>query len=338
MGEDIKISIIVPVYNVKEYLRECLESLVNQSFENYEIIIINDGSTDGSDLICQKYKERYENIRYYSQSNKGQSAARNLGVRKSKGEYILFVDSYDYIVKDACRVLYKSAIKYDVDIVIGDILNEKEKILNDKSFRMIPHENQKISVVQYCEEAFEYNVYDIVPWIRLVKKQYLQENKIGFLEGCYYEDHEYSMRIFTADKGSVLKIRYPFYFYRTDRVGSTTNYASRKKGEDFLCVIEKMESDMEKLNDKSLRAGFYMLGLAYYHFSCLWLRIKYKEGIDLHRKFSEIILTSKFSSEAIESLDDKKKKRVNGVLNKSVFMKIKWQMKIIIKTLPKIKR
>ena len=123
MGEDIKISIIVPVYNVKEYLRECLESLVNQSFENYEIIIINDGSTDGSDLICQKYKERYENIRYYSQSNKGQSAARNLGVRKSKGEYILFVDSDDYIVKDACRVLYKSAIKYDVDIVIGDILN-----------------------------------------------------------------------------------------------------------------------------------------------------------------------------------------------------------------------
>lgn len=333
MNQDIKISIIVPVYNVKEYLCECLESLVNQSFEQYEIILVNDGSTDGSDLICKKYEEEYEKIRYYSQQNKGQSAARNVGVRKSKGEYILFVDSDDYIVKDTCGVLYDAAIKYDVDIVIGDILNEKEKILKDRLFRMIPDENKKISVAQYCQEAFEYNIYDIVPWIRLVKKQYLQANEIEFLEGCYYEDHEYSMRIFTANEGSVVKIRYPFYFYRTDRTGSTTNYASQKKGEDFLCVIEKMETDMAKMDEKSLNVGFSMLGLAYYHFSCLWLRIKYKEGIDLHRKFSEIILKSKYSNKAIESLDNIKKKRVNDVLNKSVIMKIKWQMKTIIKNI-----
>lgn len=333
MSQDIKISIIVPVYNVKGYLYECLESLVSQSFEKYEIILINDGSTDGSDLICKKYEEKYENICYYSQSNKGQSAARNLGVSKSKGEYILFVDSDDYIIKDTCKVLYEAAIKYDVDIVIGDILNEKEKILKDKSFRAIPHENQKISVAQYCIEAFEYNIYDIVPWIRLVKKQYLQENKIEFLEGCYYEDHEYSMKIFTSDNGSVLKIRFPFYFYRTDRAGSTTNYASRKKGEDFLRVIEKMESNMEKINKKALNASLHMLGLAYYHFSCLWLRIRYKEGIDLHRRFYGIVSKSEFSNKAIQCLDNKKKKRVNGILYKGFLMKIKWQLKTIIKNI-----
>ena len=328
---DIIISIIVPVYNVKEYIRECLESLISQTFNKYEIILVNDGSTDGSDLICKEYEERYENIRYYSQSNKGQSAARNLGVIKSKGIYILFVDSDDYIENDTCKILYEAAKKYDVDIVIGDILNEKERIITDTLFRAIPHENKKMTTEQYCKEAFEYNIYDIVPWIRLVKKEYLIKNKIEFLEGCYYEDHEYSMRLFTANNGTVVKIRFPFYFYRTDRAGSTTNYASPQKGEDFIHVIEKMELNMEHLNEKFLGAGLNMLGLAYYHFVCLWMRIKYKEGIRLQKSFCEIVSQSKYSSMAIECLDNEKKKRVKSILNKAFLLKMTWQIKTIIK-------
>ena len=331
MKESIKISIIVPVYNVKDYLRECLDSLVNQTFTACEIILVNDGSTDSSDLICREYAEKCDRVSYYSQSNQGQSVARNVGVAHSRGDYILFVDSDDYISRDACEVLYKNAIQYDVDIVIGDLLNEKDRIYADPTFRAIPDENKRLSVKQYCQEAFKCHIYDIVPWIRLVKRQYLLKNGIEFLEGCYYEDHEYSMRIFTTNNGSVVKIRFPFYFYRVDRAGSTTNYASPKKGEDFICVIKKMHRNMADIDEETQQTALPILGLAYYHFSGLWLRIPYADGKDLKKTFRAVLTASRFSDAALNCLDSKMRQRVNNVLYRPLITKAIWKMKALIK-------
>ena len=329
----LKVSIIVPVYNVKDYLRECLDSLAGQTLDSYEVILVNDGSTDGSDLICKEYAEKYPNFKLYSQENQGQSAARNHGMTFATGEYILFVDSDDFIVDDACSVLYENAKKHDADIVIGDILNEKQIIEKDVSFRYIPSENQKISTRQYCEETFLYNVYDIIPTVRIVRKSYLDKNNIKFLNGCFYEDHEYSMRLFTVLEGTVVKIRFPFYYYRMDRPGSTTNYASAKKGNDFIKVLKKMEENMDNLSDDMYNAGFNILGLAYFHFASLWLRIRYSEAKAIQKEFVEILDKSLYSEEAVKCLNANMKKIVDDVRNRPMSAKFKWKTKEIIKNI-----
>lgn len=107
----IKYSFIVPVYNTEKYLKKCLDSLVNQTFDNFEIIIVNDGSIDKSSEIIKKYKEKYSNIKSIEQKNQGLSMARNNGVKKASGDYLIFVDSDDYI---------ETNLLEEVDKVIGD--------------------------------------------------------------------------------------------------------------------------------------------------------------------------------------------------------------------------
>ena len=114
-----KISVIVPVYNVDRYLEICIDSLINQTYDNLEIILINDGSTDDSKLICEKYLKLDKRIKLINQKNKGVSSARNNGIRNSSGEYIVFVDSDDWVDLDYFERLYNAAKKYDSDIALA---------------------------------------------------------------------------------------------------------------------------------------------------------------------------------------------------------------------------
>ena len=129
-----KISIIIPVYNVKNYLKKCLDSVINQTYKNIEIILINDGSNDGSEKICYEYAKKYKEIVYISSENKGVSHARNIGIKRSTGEYIGFVDSDDFIEPNMYEILLKNAIKFNADISIGNYTNkdkyDMQKIVN----------------------------------------------------------------------------------------------------------------------------------------------------------------------------------------------------------------
>lgn len=118
-----KVSVIIPVYNVQEYLRECLDSLVNQTIkEDLEVIIVNDGSKDKSQNIIDEYVEKYPKLfKSYIKENGGQGSARNYGVKKASGEYIGFVDSDDYIENDMYEILYNEGIKKKLDIVVCDM-------------------------------------------------------------------------------------------------------------------------------------------------------------------------------------------------------------------------
>ena len=122
-----KVSIIVPVYNVSNYLGKCLESLVNQSLKDIEIIVINDGSTDNSLEIAREYEKKYSNIlTVYSQNNGGLSDARNHGLKYAKGKYIAFVDSDDYVKKDMFLKLYNYGVKNDLDVVVSDTIVKED--------------------------------------------------------------------------------------------------------------------------------------------------------------------------------------------------------------------
>ena len=134
---NVKVSVIVPVYNVEAYLEECLQSVIGQTFSEIEIIIVNDGSTDGSKGIINRYQASDSRIRVLEQQNRGQSAARNAGLRVAQGEYILFVDSDDYIHKDCIKTLYEHA-KQELDLVLygahifTDVLHH-ERYLHEKN-------------------------------------------------------------------------------------------------------------------------------------------------------------------------------------------------------------
>ncbi|MBR4316077.1 MAG: glycosyltransferase, partial [Alphaproteobacteria bacterium] len=124
-----KISIIVPVYNVQKYLDKCLKSIISQTLTDIEIILVDDGSTDSSGLICDKYAKKDKRIKVVHQKNARQGAARNAGIKLATGDYIGFVDSDDYITSDMFEKLYKKAYIYDADIVMCDYANVKNGIV-----------------------------------------------------------------------------------------------------------------------------------------------------------------------------------------------------------------
>jgi glycosyltransferase involved in cell wall biosynthesis len=269
----LKVSIIVPAYNVEEYICECLDSLVNQTLKEVEIIIVDDGSTDGTSVIIDEYAKRYENIRVLHKDNGGQSHARNIGLKMAEGEYILFVDSDDYIDILACETLYNYAKKNDVDIVHGDVLNSKDEVYSNPKFRWIPSEGQVISGFEYLKQAIETETYDIVPWLNLTRKSLLIENNLFFREGHFYEDQEYTLRLYTQFPSTVLKIRYPFYYYRIGRPGSTTSVCSLKKGTDFAVILKEMFSYIRNSDINDKQPMYQVLSLAFFHFTQVWLRL-----------------------------------------------------------------
>ena len=130
------ISVIVPVYNAEEYLEECLESIKNQTYTNIEVILVNDGSSDGSKEICEQYCEKDNRFKLVNQENQGQSVARNLGVAESVGEFIMFVDSDDVINKNVLEVLLPY-MKTEVDIVECRMTRKKEEFYRIEFFFFI---------------------------------------------------------------------------------------------------------------------------------------------------------------------------------------------------------
>ena len=113
------ISIIIPVYNAEKYLRQCLDSIINQTYTNFEVLLVNDGSTDSSGMICQEYVENDSRFRYFEKENGGASSARNLGLERSGGAYITFIDSDDWVTPEYLEVLYTTLKENDVDISIS---------------------------------------------------------------------------------------------------------------------------------------------------------------------------------------------------------------------------
>ena len=147
-----KVSIIVPVYNAEEFLEDCIKSIIYQSLEDIEVICINDGSSDNSLGILNNFQEKDNRIKIFSQENSGPAAARNLGLEKSSGEYILFVDGDDWIEPDMCEKLYEHAIHNNSDLILFDATEHK---LNNEFRNRIyfPHNSFK---EDYANFTFDY--------------------------------------------------------------------------------------------------------------------------------------------------------------------------------------
>lgn len=241
----VKVSIILPVYNVEKYLNECLDSIVNQTFSDMEIICINDGSTDNSLAILNSYASRDGRIKIISQENAGMGAARNVGIRAAKGDYIFFIDSDDFIYLDAIEEMYGSAVLNDSDMVLFRRTREFD-IDRETNHEGYNFDNIfKISGDDYKEFTFDYtdlknhvlNSYLSV-WMKFYKREFLNlYDDFYFQEGIAYEDGLFHVKVFLRAR-RMSHIPKVYYYYRNNP-SSVMNNSSYNM--DIFKVVDSVE-------------------------------------------------------------------------------------------------
>lgn len=248
------ISIIIPVYNVEKYLDRCIISILKQSFKNWELILLNDGSTDKSGEICDKYKRIDNRIRVIHKKNTGVSSTRNLGINLSKGEYITFVDSDDWIECDYLELMYKSIIEMNVDVIVtGCVYEDKNGVNNPfKKGEPIIYEKNEAKKEFLKQNKFIWTICDKLYKAELLKKVKLDTHlKIA-------ED----MLLFWNILNSIERIGYvPLYKYHYDRVASKTmNSHFERKWFDSLYVKKLIYYDAKNisLEHKLLAKSIYV--------------------------------------------------------------------------------
>lgn len=213
-----KVSIIVPVYNVEKYIEKCLVSLVNQTLQEIEILIVNDGTKDNSMSIVKKFAVKYPNkIIILEKQNGGLSDARNYAIPYAKGEYIAFLDSDDYVEEDTYEQMYKIAKKENSDMVECDFYWEyKTKTKNDIG---VIYNNKKEMIEKVR----------VVAWNKLIKKDILDKNKIIFPVGYRYEDVEFTYKLIPyLDKVSFLKKPCIHYIQREGSISNVQNERTKE--------------------------------------------------------------------------------------------------------------
>lgn len=240
------ISVIVPVYNVKDYLRKCLDSICSQTYRNLDIIIIDDGSTDGSGEICDEYATKDPRIKVLHKENGGQSVARNRGLDIAKGDYIAFVDSDDWLESEMYQDLYDNIVRYDADISMCSYIQhypgrERAKRDSDKTFVWTGREAIRQLIKGKRVTSFL--------WDKLYRQS--KFDGLRFPEGKIFEDAAVVYRLF-ARSGRVSLVEKPFYHYIT-RPGSTMNQKFYKAERNLIAFnVFKDRADYLYDFDKSL--------------------------------------------------------------------------------------
>ena len=238
-----KVSVIVPVYNVYDYLDKCLDSLVNQTLKDIEIIVVNDGSPDNSQEIIDKYSKKYKNIFGYVKENGGLSDARNYGIKKATGEYLAFIDSDDYIDSTMLEKMYNKGTLDNLDIVLCNSIN----VYEDSSMVLIKTNNN------YSDDMVKnYLVAPPMACIRIYKRSLF--DKISFKKNIYYEDLEltpkmvkYTKKIGFIDEGL-------YYYYQ--RSGSIMK--QKEFNNKLLDIFTVLDSNKKVLIDEYYDEVEYM--------------------------------------------------------------------------------
>lgn len=248
MGE-IKTSVIIPVYNTENYITECLDSVLNQTQKDIEIIAVDDGSTDSSWDILKLYSSRHDNIRIFHQENQRQGSARNKGLHMAKGEFVYYMDSDDYLQPEALETCYMVAKKHNLEVVLFDaycfIEGDMPPGFVADSFdrRNIIRENEKKYTGREFLEAYMDTVPDTVsPCLMYTKRSLIEENQLFFMEGVFYEDEEYRFKLMLCAK-AVMYIPHLLYNRRYRQGSTMTTEYSLEKFSNRISVITMMIND-----------------------------------------------------------------------------------------------
>ena len=256
------ISVIVPVYNVEKYLRRCVDSIMNQKYNNLEIILIDDGSTDKSGQICDEYECKDNRIKVFHKKNGGISSARNLGLKNYNGEYVVFVDSDDFLHVEHISYMYDLSCEYNADIV----QTEFEIVKSDKPPKQMK-DRDCIKILNGNEWVKGFLVHSTV-WGKLYKKKCVDDvffpiGKINEDDGTYYRFIYNSNRICVSRKKLYYYYMSPNSIMRNDKINM-----------DFIDIYEERVRFFKEKNDK------YLLGKSYARYAVV-LILKYAKFINI---------------------------------------------------------
>jgi glycosyltransferase involved in cell wall biosynthesis len=232
-------SIIIPVYNVEDYIRSCIDSVLSQTFADYECILVDDGSTDNSPAICDEYAAKYPHIKVIHGQNKGLSGARNGGIKESTGEYIVFLDSDDlFASNEALKNLYERTEELKNDIIYNsniNLFNETDSLHCDYIDKRI----FKCEPKKFYKEAEKDSRMLTTVWLFVIKRDFLYAHDLFFREGILLEDLHWSPRV-TAFADVIAVNHSSFYAYRQQRAGSIISTKSPKMLYDGVLILHDM--------------------------------------------------------------------------------------------------
>ena len=236
-NSNVDMTVIIPVYNVEEYLIECIESLMRQGDLRLEIILVNDGSTDRSGAIADQYAQRDSRIQVIHQENGGASVARNVGLNLAQGEYIAFLDSDDWVKKESLNELYYEAISHQADVAMGNVLFYHQDGSMDSIFNPVPKDIQNIlfSGKECFNRLVKVNAYTPMVFNYIYRSTFLKKIQARFEEGVMHEDELWTpVVLYQASK--MVAVDIDFYYYR-QREGSVMHTTNLKKRLDALFRI-----------------------------------------------------------------------------------------------------
>lgn len=285
--ENPKISIIVPCYNQATYINRCLESVIIQDFENWECLLINDGSTDETESICLDWTQRDERFKYFFKENGGLSSARNLGMSKAEGNYIFFLDSDDRFAGTSVLEKFNENLEDSTEILSANINIEyadgrlEESVLNAKEKKVIAYSDENV-LSAYLEEKLS-----CVACNKLYLKSFIDSNKFSFKEGLLHEDELWSIQLFLKAKNVVSIPDFTYNYYKGNP-NSITFSKNEKNYNSLIYILQQVanyagseESLIALKNKKQIvrlfeRQYYFLKNVEVLKNQALWLE-KYKE-------------------------------------------------------------
>ena len=229
-----QISVIVPVYNVESFLRKCLDSIMQQSFQDFEVIIVDDGSTDSSGSIAQEYVKEYANVQMITQENGGLGAARNTGISAAKGEFLLFVDSDDTIDKNTLQVLMDTVNSTNADLVIFDFLSEDLHGNVTQISEECVQKNSDATLSQCPQLLLDWPA----SWNKFYHRKLFIDTEIRFPKKVWYEDFRTTPKILTL-ASHIEYVNKPFYHY-LQRPGSIMRSANVDRNKEIIDAFDDL--------------------------------------------------------------------------------------------------
>lgn len=239
----VKISIITPVYKVQEYLEKCIDSIINQEFNDYELIIVDDGSPDDSGKIADYYSEKYSKIKVIHKLNGGAPSARNAGIDVSKGEYLYFPDSDDWLAPEYLKEMYDCAQKSDAELVISGFTIEQFENGKNRSYvtstgykSLVGKESVRKNIHRYLN-----NMMVAVPWNKLYKADYIKNNNLRF-PSLKWDDLHFNLEVLKNINSVAICPAFGYHFLRS-REGSETmdvfdGMLYQKRKEQFVHILQ----------------------------------------------------------------------------------------------------
>ena len=239
----VKVSVILPIYNVAPYLDETFTALINQSLREIEIIAVNDGSVDDSENIIKKFALQDSRITYFSQENQGQSAARNLALKHAKGEYVYFMDSDDVIDTNALQLCYDYAEKTKADFIFfdGDTIQEKgaNGISWNYSRSYMFEEDTRYEGEALLNQMLDTSKHNCVVWLLFIRHNYLKRISLQFFPGIIHEDELYTTQL-TLQSKNIYCLKQTLVWHRIRQASTMGKHYSQRNINCYLTVIDEL--------------------------------------------------------------------------------------------------